>query len=148
MPPIPARHPPAPHARGFSLLEAIIALVLISTTVMAAYGWINANLITAGRIQDIALQTEATDNILAFLENINPMLTPQGEQAFVDYAIRWDSELIEPERDVVNGLAGIGLHKIGLYRLRISVSKPNGAPWFELSWNQVGYRKVREPKAP
>jgi len=71
--------PPRPNTQGFSLLEAIIALVLIGTAVMAAYGWINANLITASRIQDITLQTEATDNILAYLENINPMQTPEGD---------------------------------------------------------------------
>ncbi len=38
---------------GFTLIEAIVALVLIATAGMALFSWINSNIITLNRIQEI-----------------------------------------------------------------------------------------------
>lgn len=134
--------------RGFGLLEAIVALVLISVTVMAAYDWINTNLITIRRIQDVARQTQAKNNIRAYLANINPMQNPQAQRAFVGYTVRWHSRVIQPERDQINGLRGIGLYRVAMYEVIVQVQDVRQRDWFNFTFDQVGYRKVHSRRTP
>ncbi len=129
---------------GFGLLEAIVALVLISIAVMAAYDWINTNLITISRIQNVAAQTQAKNNVLAFMANINPMNSPTGSQNFADYTLKWQSKLIAPEQDQINSVLGIGLYRVGLYELTLNIEKPDNSLWFSEKITQAGYKRVRD----
>ncbi|MDA3877939.1 MAG: hypothetical protein PF483_12715 [Halothiobacillus sp.] len=132
---------------GFGLLEAIVALVLISVAVMAAYDWISTNLITISRIQDIAAKTQAENNLLGYMANINPMQNPAGSQAFLDYQLLWQSKPISPLQDQINSIQGIGLYRVGLYEITLHVEKPDGKPWFTEQITQVGYKRVRNNKS-
>ena len=46
------KRPVTRQQRGFSLLEAVVSIVLISTTGLALFSWINSNLISLGRVQE------------------------------------------------------------------------------------------------
>lgn len=128
---------------GFGLLEAIVALVLISISVMAVYNWISANLITISRLQAHAQQSAAQNNVLAYLDNLNPMRKPNGTQKFQGYKISWHSVPIEPARNQVASLSGTGLYKVGLYQVTVRVIKNPGNTWFRFSFKQAGYLQVR-----
>ncbi|MGN8160473.1 type II secretion system protein [Salinisphaera sp. RV14] len=133
---------------GFGLLEAIVSLALISVGAMAAYDWINTNLISVGRIQDVARKTEAKNNILGYLDNLNPMQQGSGQQAFLHYRIRWQSKPVAPPRDQVNSASGTGLYQVALYRVSVAVSRPQQGHWFSMSWTQIGYKQVRKARGP
>jgi len=62
--------------RGFSLLEAIVAMVIISGAGYALFGWVNSNIMTLNSIRDANARSEATQNILEYMSSVNPMLKP------------------------------------------------------------------------
>src|SRR5450830_964415 len=77
---------------GFTLLEAIVALVLISSAGLALFSWINGNIMALTRIHDVNARSEATANILEYMDRVNPMLTPEGEAPLGTYSIKWRSQ--------------------------------------------------------
>ena len=77
--------------RGFSLLEAIVAMVLISAMGGALFAWINTELQALERTQDANTRAEAMVNAVEFMEAVNPMLTPQGKAAFAGLELAWDA---------------------------------------------------------
>lgn len=127
--------------RGFTLLEAIVAMVLISTVALAAYAWINGNLLALNRIHEVNARSEATVNVLEYMRVVNPMLTPDGMAELGDYRIEWEAR---PVTSVVDKPTSYYL--FALYRTRVSVAQSSGQPWFELNLAMVGYRKVRSPE--
>jgi general secretion pathway protein I len=126
--------------RGFTLLEAIVALVLITTTGMALLSWINTNLVTLRHVQQAQQRHEAIRNALAFMDTINPLEKPQGEETVGIYTFRWEAQAVELPKD------GKGLYQIGLYDTEIEVSLDDELlALFTL--RQVGFKQVREPRA-
>ena len=133
--------------RGFTLIEAIVALVLIGSVGMALFSWINTNIITLNRVQEINAQNEATRNIIEYMNAINPMITPQGEVSFGSYRVTWQAEISTDVKDGAHYPRGVGLYQLAMYRTSIKAGKSSGEPWFDLTLQQVGYKKIRELKA-
>jgi len=126
--------------QGFTLLEAIVALVLITTTGMALLSWINTNLITLQRVQQVQQRHEAMRNALAFMETVNPLASPQGEETVGIYIFRWQARAIELPKN------GKGLYQLALYDTDIEVllnDKRQLVARFTL--RQVGFKQVHEP---
>ncbi|MGZ8218727.1 type II secretion system protein [Methylomagnum sp.] len=134
--------------RGFTLLEAIVALVLIGSAGMALFGWLNSSLISLSRIRDANAIAEAKLNVLEFMNTVNPMLKPEGEVALGTYRARWKAEATTAIQDNVGYPRGIGLYQLALYRTAVKVERDDGAAWFEFALKQVGYKKVREVRLP
>jgi len=134
--------------RGFTLLEAIVALVLIGTMGMALFGWINNTLLSLHRIQDANAVAGAKLNTLEYMETVNPMLKPEGQAALGTYRVRWQAKALTAIQDNASYPQGIGLYQLALYHTAIAVERDDGSPWFEFELKQVGYKKVRELIAP
>lgn len=134
--------------RGFTLLEAIVALVLIGSAGMALFGWLNNTLISLSRIRDANAIAEAKLNVLEFMNTVNPMLKPEGEVGLGIYKARWKAEATTAIQDNVGYPRGVGLYQLALYRTSIKVTRDDGAPWFEFDLKQVGYKRVREVRLP
>ena len=130
--------------RGFTLIEAIVALVLIGGAGMALFSWVNSSIVALRRVEDANARSEAVANIVEYMQAVNPMLTPDGNADFGAYRIEWKSELLAPEADNVSNPSGVGLFHVGLYQTAISAAKPDDPRWFDLKLNLAGYRKVRE----
>jgi general secretion pathway protein I len=124
--------------RGFTLLEAIVALILIASTGMALLNWINTNLMTLYRVQQVQQRHEATRNALAFMDTINPLEKPQGEETVGIYTFRWEAQAVELPKD------GKGLYQIGLYDTEIEVSLDDEL-LARFTLRQVGFKQVRQP---
>lgn len=133
---------------GFTLMEAIVALVLLATTGMALFSWINSNVITLHRVQTSNAQDEATLNALQYINSVNPMTQPQGQADLGSYQLKWTTEQLTEPRDGAGYPTGISLYQLAMYKTRVDVQHTGGAPWFDFSLQQVGYRRVREIKPP
>jgi general secretion pathway protein I len=129
---------------GFTLIEAIVALVLIGTTGMALFGWINTNITTLHRVQETNAANAATINVLEYMNSINPMISPEGQANLGAYRLSWKAETVMEPRDGAGYPYGISLYQLGLYQTKITVQKPDGQFWFTFVLQQVGHKKVRE----
>lgn len=128
---------------GFTLMEAIVAMVLISGTGLALYGWINGNIAALSRVHDVNARSEATTNILEYMNRVNPMLMPEGGTSLGMYAIRWRANPVSPVVDGVAYPRGRSLYQLALFETTVAVSAEGGSAWFELKLKQVGYKQVR-----
>lgn len=104
-------------AAGFTLIEAVVALVLLSASLIAFHEFVGSALIGAGRVQQAALEYDCDRNALALASALNPMEAPEGSFDAGTYRIRWRSE---PIGDALQSRAypsGKGRFQIALYRL-------------------------------
>ncbi len=129
---------------GFTLIEAIVALVLIATAGMALFSWINSNIITLNRIQEINAVNTATANALEYMATINPMATQHGYSDLGAYRIEWDAVAITETRDGADYPYSISLFQLDLYQTTVTLKMPSGQVWFSFDMQQVGYKRVRE----
>ena len=128
--------------RGFSLLEAVVAMVIISGAGYALFGWINSNIMTLNSIREANARAEATQNIVEYMNAVNPMLTPSGSASLGQYKIRWEARMITLVQD------GAGLYQLALYNTNVMAERGQANPWFEFRLRQVGFKKIRELLAP
>lgn len=131
------------HQRGFSLLEAVVSIVLISTSGLALFSWINSNLISLGRVQETNTRAEATQNALEYMASVNPMLAPRGKTSLGDMELAWETRLIPPIKDGTGYPAGTSLWQFGLYETSVTLAERSGKSEFSFRVKQVGYKRVR-----
>ncbi len=129
---------------GFTLIEAIVALVLIATTGMALFSWINGNIITLSRVREINAENAATQNSVEYMNNVNPMISPEGQTDMGSFRLSWKAEATTEPRDGAGYPFGIGLYQMAMFQTRVTIQKLNGQFWFDFTLQQVGYKKVRE----
>ena len=131
--------------RGFSLLEAIVALTILATAGLALFAAMSQSVQMVARAENARLADSAVRNAVAWMETVNPMETPQGEQQLGEVTLRWSAQLVEPERDAMTGYLQPGLYRLGLYDVRLELLQ-DGRPLTEAVVRRVGYRQVREPE--
>ena len=131
--------------RGFSLLEAIVALAILATAGLALFASMSQSVQMVSRAERAREADSAVRNAVAWIETVNPMQTPQGEQELGDVTLRWSAQLVEPERDAMTGYLQPGLYRLGLYDVHMELLR-DGEPLTEAVVRRVGYRQVREPE--
>jgi general secretion pathway protein I len=131
---------------GFSLLEAIVAMVLIASLGASLFSWLANSQASLHRVEEAQAEQSARLNILEYCKALNPTTQESGEHDFGAYRISWRSETILPLQDGIGYPGGRGLYEIGLYKLDIKVFRGTRDPWFDMALEQVGYRKVRESR--
>lgn len=127
---------------GFSLLEAIVALVILSMVAMALYGLQNASLFTMRRAEAHASANDATRSALAVIDTINPMDTPKGDRTLGALQVTWEAQPVEPVKSgaTISGLPS--LFELGLYSVHVKVTQASRTvAAFDV--RQVGYKQVR-----
>ncbi len=118
---------------GFTLLEAIVALVLIASTGIALLNWISANLTTLQHVQAAQQRNDATRNAVAFIETVNPIEQPQGEEIIGAYKIAWEAKVIELLGDTI-------MYQVGLYDMNVVVSSDDILV-AKLTVRQIGFKQ-------
>ncbi|MDM8558491.1 prepilin-type N-terminal cleavage/methylation domain-containing protein [Candidatus Parabeggiatoa sp. HSG14] len=127
--------------KGFTLLEAIVALVLVATVGIALLDWVNTNLISLQRVQAAQQRNDAIRNVLAFMDTVNPLEKPQGEETIGIYKISWNATAIELPKDGVSTTGGMSIFQIGLYDTKIEVHV-NDVLTARFTLRQVGFEQV------
>jgi general secretion pathway protein I len=124
--------------RGFTLLEAIVALVLITSTGMALLNWINTNLMTLQHVQQTYQRHEAMRNALAFMDTVNPQIRTQGKETVGIYTFRWRAQTVKLPR------GGKGIYQISLYDTQVEVIFEKTL-LARFTLRQVGFKQVYKP---
>lgn len=130
--------------QGFTLLEAVVALVLIATAGMALLDWVNNNLMNLNRVQTLQQRNEAIRSALVFMESVNPLEHPEGNQTIGVYTFSWQSQPIESPKDGVSFTGDVGFYQLGLFDVQMTITV-NNQLLTQFSMRQVGYKQVRKP---
>lgn len=130
--------------QGFTLLESIVALVLITTTGITLLNWINTNLITLGRVQQAYQRHEAIRNGLAFMEKVNPYEKLYGEETLGSYQLTWKSHVVELPKTGLTPTGDPSIFEIGLYDTEVRMKSSNQLI-AQFTLRQVGFKQLYKP---
>lgn len=129
-------------AAGFTLLEAIVAMVVMATSLLALYGWLSSSTIALNRAQAQTRAVEDARSALAVVETINPMREPSGERALPPLVVRWQSRPVAERRP---GLSRVGMttqFDFILYQVDVEVLR-DGDRVRDFSFRKAGWEVVR-----
>ncbi|MDM4767545.1 type II secretion system protein [Pelomonas sp. SE-A7] len=122
--------------KGFGLLEAIVALVVLATSGLLLFTWINQNLNGAARLKDAEARAQLQLEAQGWVGRFNPAIESAGEREVAGMKLAWRSTLVEPMRDEFNyGANIVPRWQLGLYRLDVKASRLDGSVHAE--WQQV-----------
>ncbi|TWT18639.1 prepilin-type N-terminal cleavage/methylation domain-containing protein [Luteimonas marina] len=93
-------------ARGFTLLEAIVAMVIMASSLLALYGWLSANTISLNRAQAQLRSIEDARTALSIIDTVNPTDEPSGQREVGPLEVRWSSKSVEGQRP---GISSAGM---------------------------------------
>ena len=139
---------------GFSLLEMLVALVLLTAVGGAVYSLLNNQFTQLRHFQSIEQEQERQQRLLAWVKDLNPLQQPQGEVVLgSQYQIRWQSHLITPAQERVSALAitaddsiPIPLFETQLYRVETELIE-KGKVVLRHTFVQCGEQPIAKGKA-
>lgn len=134
-------HARAARGAGFTLLEALVAMVLIMLVGMTLYSWLSTNLIGLGRVHATAERADAERSALEYLRTVNPMQDPSGSADIEGFGIRWDARPIAPTLAGAGYAGGTSRYIVGLYLVDVQVHSAAGQD-FEFTVREAGYRQA------
>ena len=134
-------------AAGFTLLEAIVALVVFTVGAFALYGWLSTNILTLNRIGERQQIESTMRSALDLIRRTNPMETPVGQRDVGDLTVSWTSVPIEPIRPNVDQSGYPGFYSVGLYEATIRVLR-DGRELQVFHVRQIGWKQIRNGSAP
>lgn len=134
--------------RGFTLIEALVALVILGGAGMALFGWVNASIVSVRRVEEANLRSDAVANAIEYMQAVNPMRDPAGRADLGHYALEWTSAVSAPAVDGVGYPQGPSLFQLGLYETRVRASRAGDPVWFEVTLTLVGWRRLGDSGTP
>lgn len=127
---------------GFSLLEAIIALTVMATSLMALYAWLSSSALAIARVQANADRLADQRTALAIIETINPMAEPEGQRQLESLQVRWRARPLTEQLVGVSNAGGPSAFDLRLYEMTVEVSRENGDA-SEFSVRRAGWLLAR-----
>ncbi len=135
-----------PDQRGFTLLEAIVALAILAAGGMALFAALNTSLRSIERVDASARRDTATQSALSRIETLNPMLQPTGDEPLGDVRLRWTATPVEAPRDGLTDYLQPGYYEVGLYRVEVELVSGTQVD-HRFVVRKAGWRQVRFPEA-
>lgn len=131
--------------RGFTLLEAVVALAILSAGTMATFAVLSGALRSIERVEAALRAQTAGMNALAFVETINPLEQPSGEIYLGDARVSWDSRLAAPVVPALTDYLQLGLFDVGLYDVHVAVVIDDSVER-RFVVRRAGWVQAREPE--
>lgn len=129
---------------GFTLLEAIVALVVFTIGAMALYGWLSTNIISLNRIRERQQVEAAVLSAIDMIRRTNPMQIPTAQREAGNLRVVWTSVPVEPVRPNAHRDGSPGIFMVGLYDAQVRVLR-DGRELRAFRVRQVGWKQVRNP---
>ena len=129
-------------ARGFGLLEVIVALAILGTSGVALFVWIHQSLESASRVRAAEARARLTMTASAWVATVNPMLRPTGVERVAAMELRWTSRLLEEARQNRSfDVSQPGAWETGLYSVSATALDVSTGVRVDVEQWQVGYRR-------
>jgi Tfp pilus assembly protein PilV len=131
---------------GFSLLEALAALLIISLALIPIYQMQSALADGARRAEQRATWILVSADIMSFLSTLNPMLDGQGEQAFDGVKLSWSAR--EVARVSRASLVEIEQKTVVLFEIEVTVADKHGQLIYTDDLYSIGWSDLRGETSP
>ena len=136
-------------SKGFSLLEAVVAITIFATSSIALYGWYSASMIGLIRAEERLKGELFLNNLDAYLSAINLQQETSGVYVANGFRADWVATLTEPQKEGRTKAGVIGYHQIGLYDVKIDVYSASSDRRIASQVTRlVGFTPVRLPGSP
>lgn len=133
------RERPGDEASGFSLLEVIVVLVLMSA-VMVPMFQLQARLSLSSRDAfEQGIVTAALEDVASHMEGLNPAVTPTGQLRLAETDFSWEATEIARHVRRATFLQGQG-STIILYKVDFRLTRPGGGILHQGSTSIIGWR--------
>ncbi len=139
---------PGRRSRGFGLLEAIVAVVLLAGVGGALFSWLTQSINAAARLEAAAVQARLTSQAEQAFAQVNVFKEPAGERRWGRLQLRWQATLISPMRYAVMGDVDAVRWRVGLYQVRLHVKDADSAHELDLELVRVGLEDLYAAPAP
>lgn len=129
---------------GFSLLEVIMAMVVLSVSLLPVFAIFGSYLNAMRTMSNENEKALVRDQILSYMNGINPFTQKEGNFELGTLIFSWNATPIVENIENVdsnNGRVNKGNFKVSLYDVQITAPKPNNKKWLEFSIRQIGYEK-------
>lgn len=104
--------------QGFSLLEAIVALVILAGSCMALFAWINGSLVQLQRAELYVEAGPAIASASQYLKTVDLSQRPEGVFSSGNINIEWQASAIEQEASKASSYGGSNF-LVSLYHVRL-----------------------------
>jgi prepilin-type N-terminal cleavage/methylation domain-containing protein len=126
-----------PKSAGFTLVETLVALVILAAALFAFYAFLASALNGAAGAERAGTAYDFRQNALALASVLNPMESPEGSFDLGSYRIRWRAVRIGAELQSSGFPSGKGRFKIALYRVLIDF--PDESEFAGVEITKLGY---------
>ena len=99
---------------GFTLVEAIVALVVLSMSLMATYGWIQLSAEMLIKTDEVSSQEVGINLLVEELQGVNFYQQTAGEYEYEQLLFKW---VAEPYEEMRPGRSKVGLEAAWDHRL-------------------------------
>lgn len=128
--------------RGFSLLEAIVALTIMATSLLALYAWLSTSTFALGRARASAQALQDARVAKAIVETVNPMKDPTGSRDLAPLEIRWKSRPLTERRTGMSRAGTSTQFDFRLYEVDVEVLR-GGTVVRDFSVRRAGWEAAR-----
>ena len=127
---------------GFGLLEAIVALTLISATGLALFSWVNTNLAQANRLRSRDAAGRLQMAAVEFLGAINPAQDPHGQRDLGNIHLTWDASPQGAEAPGMNFIGTPSDYRMQLFDTTVNARGAGDEIQTSFHVMLLGYRKI------
>lgn len=131
---------------GFTLLEAMVAIVVLTMGMFAMYSWVNVNILSLARTEQIVAQEILIEELIEELLITDLATISDGEVQANGQSIKWSAEVVE-RRGGVNTRGIVGLYDHTLYEVNIEIFSARRLV-AEHTTRLVSSEQVRQPNLP
>lgn len=127
---------------GFTLLESLVTLVILSVFASGILTWLNSSVSGYQRLEQAGVRLTAFRNAAEIMATVNPMDASTGKILLAPYEIAWRSEQLQFKPAVQTSTGSY--YDVALYETTVDVHLDTGLlGTFKLT--QVGFKQTRSP---